>query len=264
MAMTGRSFDMARQYRLNYLTKEDLAKNGGIDTACRGASGYDFSLRGRYEGDSCHCVTGGFQRDGAGFFANRRLTMARGKGYARGTLSFAAQLRTRRLSSRLTLEALARQSHVSKSMISKVERGDVQPSLDIAVRIAEALNSTLSEMVRHDDYARVIKIARKDQSVIVDPNREWERRLLSPAFGGTRLEMLYATVKPKAKMGSFPPHLQGTEEYIVVLRGELRISINGTEYQLRAGDSLFFEADKHHALENPAKRPAEYLIVIKH
>jgi transcriptional regulator with XRE-family HTH domain len=190
--------------------------------------------------------------------------MAMGKKYTRGTLSFAAQVRARRLNSRLTLEALARKSHVSKSMISKIERGDVQPSLDIAVRLAEALRSTLSEMVRHDEYARVVKIERNLQSVVADPNGEWERRLLSPVFSGASLEILHATVKPKVKMGTFPRHAKGTEEYIVVFRGELRISINGASYPLRAGDSLFFEADKDHSLENPANRPAEYLIVIKH
>jgi quercetin dioxygenase-like cupin family protein len=149
-------------------------------------------------------------------------------------------------------------------MISKIERGDVQPSLDVAVRLAEALRSTLSEMVRHDEYAKVVKIARRDQSVVADPKRKWERRLLSPVFSGASLEMLYATVRPKVRMGTFPSHPKGTEEYIVVLRGELRISINGASYPLGAGDSLFFEADKDHSLENPSTRRAEYLIVIKH
>jgi transcriptional regulator with XRE-family HTH domain len=190
--------------------------------------------------------------------------MARRSKYVSGTLSFAAQLRARRASFRLTLEALSHKSHVSKSMISKIERGEVQPSLDIAGRLAEALRSTLSEMVRHDQYAKVVKIARKDQSVVTDPNRNWERRLLSPVFSGASLEVLHATVRPKVKMGTFPSHPSGTEEYIVVLRGELCISINGTSYPLRVGDSLFFEADKDHSLENPSSRPAEYLIVIKH
>jgi len=191
------------------------------------------------------------------------LIMVPGKKHARGTLSFASQLRSLRVNSGLTLQRLAKKSHVSKSTISKIERRDVQPSLDIAVRLAEALNSTLSEMVRHDEYARVVKIAKKDQSVVADPQRKWERRLVSPIFTGANFEMLYATVKPKVNLGTFPRHARGTEEYIVVLRGELRISINGVSYSLHSGDSLFFEADKDHSLENPASRTAEYLIVIK-
>jgi transcriptional regulator with XRE-family HTH domain len=192
------------------------------------------------------------------------MNSSHAKKYARGTLSFASQLRTLRVNSGLTLQALSDSSRVSKSMISKIERGDVQPSLDIAVRLAEALKSTLSEMLRHDEYARVVIIPRKDQSVVADPKGQWERRLLSPIFTGANLEVLYATVKPKVKMGTFPSHAKGTEEYIAVLRGELRISINGASYSLHSGDSLFFEADNDHSLENPASRPAEYLIIIKH
>lgn len=190
--------------------------------------------------------------------------MPSNKKYTRGTVSFASELRARRVRAGLTLEGLGQKSRVSKSMISKVERGDVQPSLDIAVRLAEGLNTSLSEMVRHDEYARVVKIARREQSVVADPARKWERRLLSPIFSGASLELLHATVKPKVNLGSFPRHAKGTEEYIVVLRGELRISINGAAHFLRTGDSLFFEADKDHSLENPASRSAEYLIVIKH
>jgi transcriptional regulator with XRE-family HTH domain len=190
--------------------------------------------------------------------------MPRTKKYGRGTLSFAAQLRRLRGTNELSLQGLSARSGVSKSMISKIERGDVQPSLDIAVRLAEALRSTLSEMVRHDEYGRVIKIERKDQSVVRDPRRKWERRLLSPIFNGVSLEVLYATVGPDVKMGTFPKHPPGTEEYIVVLSGRLKISINGTPYSLETGDSLYFEADKTHSLENPGGERAEYLIIIKH
>jgi transcriptional regulator with XRE-family HTH domain len=190
--------------------------------------------------------------------------MPRTKKYGRGTLSFAAQLRRLRVGSRLSLQQLSTTARVSKSTISKIERGDVQPSLDVAVRLAEALKSTLSEMVRHDEYARVIKIEKKDQSVVRDPRRKWERRLLSPIFTGASLEVLYAVVGAAVKMGTFPRHPPGTEEYIVVLRGSLRMSINGASYALEAGDSLFFEADRTHSLENPADQPSEYLIIIKH
>jgi len=181
-----------------------------------------------------------------------------------GSSSFAISLKSLRAVRQLSLQKLAEESRVSKSMISKIERGDVQPSLDIAVRLAEALHSSVSEMLRHDEYARVIKLERKSQSVVSDANLNWERRLLSPMFKGATLEVLHARVGARVNMGAFPRHPKGTEEYVVVLKGELNISIGGARYSLAEGDSLFFEADKTHALENPAGRPAEYLVIIKH
>jgi transcriptional regulator with XRE-family HTH domain len=182
----------------------------------------------------------------------------------RETQSFASSLRRLRTAKLLSLQALAAHSHVSRSTISKIERGDVQPSLDIAVRLAEALGSTVSEMLRHDEYARVIKLRRQDQSSVSDPRRDWERRLLSPMFHGASLEVLLAKVGARVKLGDFPRHPKGTEEYVIILKGKLNISIDGVSYLLDEGDTLFFLADRIHALQNPADRPAEYLIIIKH
>jgi transcriptional regulator with XRE-family HTH domain len=180
------------------------------------------------------------------------------------TRSFAMSLKALRTMRGLSLQGLAESSGISKSMISKVERGDVRPSLDVAVRLAEALGSSVSEMIRRDEYARVIKLERKHQSVASDPKLNWERRLLSPMFNGASLEVLHTKVGARVKLGAFPRHPKGTEEYVVVLKGKLSITIGGAQHSLEEGDSLFFEADRDHALENPAGRPAEYLIIIKH
>jgi len=48
-------------------------------------------------------------------------------------------------------------------------------------------------------------------------------------------------VGARVKMGSFPRHPTGTEEYVVVLKGKLNIAINGALYTLEEGDILFFE-----------------------
>jgi uncharacterized cupin superfamily protein len=182
----------------------------------------------------------------------------------RSTASFAAATRALRIAGQMSLQALADRANVSKSMISKVERGDTQPSLDVAVRLAEALGSTVSEMLRRDEYARVIKLEHRNQAVVKDPKANWERRQLSPAFSGSTIEVLHAKVGAGVEMGSFPPHKKGTEEYIVILKGKLEVTIGGAKYSLEEGDSLFFEANRGHALRNPSARIAEYLVVIKH
>ena len=44
----------------------------------------------------------------------------------------------------LTLEALAERSGVSRAMISKVERGEKNPTLVVAAKVAEGLDVDLS------------------------------------------------------------------------------------------------------------------------
>src|SRR3712207_9499948 len=47
----------------------------------------------------------------------------------------------------LTLEGLARSSGVSRAMISKLERGEKNPTLVVAAKVAEGLGVSLSQVV---------------------------------------------------------------------------------------------------------------------
>jgi quercetin dioxygenase-like cupin family protein len=45
-------------------------------------------------------------------------------------------------------------------------------------------------------------------------------------------------------------------EYAYILRGRLGVRIGGEEYELRAGDSLSFDAQRPHRLWTIGRRPA--------
>ena len=190
-------------------------------------------------------------------------TTKRSKHQSAATHSFASSLRELRQSRRATLQDLSVRAKVSRSMISKVERSQVQPSLDVAVRLAAALGTTLAEMLRIDAYARVIKLPRKEQAVIRNTEQDWERRILSPSFHDATVEVSRLALGPNVRLGSFPPHPKGAEEYMVVLKGKLRVKLNGTVLLLDQGDSLFFEGDRRHVVENATASRAELLVVIK-
>jgi transcriptional regulator with XRE-family HTH domain len=179
------------------------------------------------------------------------------------SLSFAEQLRLRREQQQHSLQALADRANVSKSMISKIERGEVQPSLDIAARLAEALGTNLSEMLRLDKRARVIWIPYSEQATARDPDGHHERRIISPVFARSSIEWLRITLHPGTSSGRFPAHHYGAEEYLVLLSGALRAVINEDSYELHVGDSLYFEAHHPHEFINAGQEVAEYLVVVK-
>ncbi|MFD0489694.1 helix-turn-helix domain-containing protein [Saccharopolyspora spinosporotrichia] len=61
--------------------------------------------------------------------------------------SFGARVRSRRHQARMTLEALAARSGVSRAALSKIERGEREPSLTVAVRIADSIGVLLPELL---------------------------------------------------------------------------------------------------------------------
>src|SRR3989338_5069206 len=143
---------------------------------------------------------------------------------------FAKQLNALRLQKGYSMQALAELANVSKSMICKIEQDKVQPTLDVAARLAYALGKTLSEMLHIGEKARVIFIPAGQQPVWHDADKV-TRKLLSPAFEGMTVEWLQSTL---------PPHC------------------------LQPGDSFFFEANHPHRFINSLNKPVEYYCVIKH
>lgn len=180
------------------------------------------------------------------------------------TRSFAMTLRQLRAARKLSLQELSALADVSRSMISKIEREEVQPSLDVAVRLAEALGTRLNAMIRNDAYARAVKIERDRQAVVRDPRGRWERQTLSPSFTASRIEVLRGWLAPQQNTGRSISHPRRAEEFICLLSGALRVRLDGESIDLAEGDSLFFEADQGHVLENPGDAPAHYMVVIRY
>ena len=59
-----------------------------------------------------------------------------------------------------------------------------------------------------------------------------------------------------------PIHEPGSRETVVVLAGDLVLTVDGEPYPLGAGDSATFDADLPHNLHNPGETTAEILAVI--
>ena len=159
-----------------------------------------------------------------------------------------------------TLEHLAERSGVSRAMISKLERGEKNPTLVVAAKVAEGLGVSLSRLVGIEERRRVVVVPREGRMVMRDPETGFERQLLSPRFGG--LEFIRNVVPEGSTSGEFPPHRRGVEEYVVVEKGRLGVVLGGEEHVLEEGDAAYFEADVAHRFDNAGEGECRYYLVI--
>ena len=162
----------------------------------------------------------------------------------------------------LTLEELAELSGVSRAMISKVERGEKNPTLVVAAKLAEGLGVTLSQLAGMEERREVVVVPRERRMVMRDPETGFERQLLSPSFGEKGVEFIRNVIPEGATSGEFPPHRRGVEEYLAVEKGSLRAVIGGEEHSLGEGDALYFEADLPHRFDNAGDGECSYYLVI--
>ena len=162
----------------------------------------------------------------------------------------------------LTLNGLAELSGVSRAMISKLERGEKNPTLVVAAKLAEGLGVTLSRLAGMEERREVAVVPRERRMIMRDPETGFERQLLSPNFAGLGVEFIRNKIPKGSTSDDFPPHRRGVEEHVVVERGTLRAVLGGKEYLLKEGDALYFEADVPHRFDNAGEGECSYYLVI--
>lgn len=149
---------------------------------------------------------------------------------------------------KLTLDAAAAVTGVSRSMLAQIERGDANPTISVLWKIANGYKVSFTSLIEPaPEQAAVIRCD------TVRPMVEDEGRYVNyPAFGFDEqrgFETYRIRIAPEGKLEA-EPHLAGTEEYITVFAGSVEIQVGEQVYCLNEGDSLRFRADTVHSYKN--------------
>ncbi len=172
------------------------------------------------------------------------------------------RIRDLRQQRKLSLDALARRSGVSRAMLSKLERGENNPTLVVAVKIAKALGATLSQLIGVEERQNVIIIPKEQRTVFRDPETGFERQLLSPTFEERGIEFVRHVIPEDSTSGTVPSHGRGSHKYLVVEQGKLKVTLDTTEYCLEQGDAFYFDAGVRQRFDNVGKGICSYYLVI--
>jgi transcriptional regulator with XRE-family HTH domain len=164
----------------------------------------------------------------------------------------------------LSLRDLAERSGVSAPMLSQVERGETSPTLAIANRIAAGLELTLSQLLRLDEGGSV-SIVRAEHVRHGGGGSGHDIEVLTPPLPGQRAELSRHALAAGASTGGPgdpPMHEPGSREITHVEAGTVTLFIDGERHELRAGDTVTFDADLPHHFENPGPDAASFLAIV--
>jgi transcriptional regulator with XRE-family HTH domain len=146
------------------------------------------------------------------------------------------RIRERRKELGLNLRELAQKTDLTASFLSLVERGHNTPSLDSLRRITEALDVPLFFFNQTNGQKPIVR--RDERIKITFPPGDLTCELLVPNLRN-RLEMFISRVHPSAGNIARPTR-HSSDECIYLLEGQLRVCLQDGEYDLRAGDSIYF------------------------
>ena len=159
---------------------------------------------------------------------------------------------------KMSLDALARESGVSKSMLGQIERGEVNPTITTVWKIAIGLKLPFSELTsRPESDLEVIKMP----STIIENDGTCRSYLLFPYDSERRFEVLNVELDPGARLCA-QAHLPGAQEFISIAAGELLLTVHGQSQHLTASNSLRFKADSAHDYYNPGKECCRINMII--
>jgi DNA-binding transcriptional MerR regulator/mannose-6-phosphate isomerase-like protein (cupin superfamily) len=154
------------------------------------------------------------------------------------------QLRTRR---GLSLARVAKAASISVGFLSAIERSQMSASIGTLRRLARFYKTNILDFF--DAAESNSRLVRPDGRKVLEAGPGVRMELL--AWGNTVMEPHLFRIAPRAGSGESYTH-EG-EEFLLVLRGELQLGLNGEEYRLRSGDSFYFESATPHHWKNPGR-----------
>jgi transcriptional regulator with XRE-family HTH domain len=156
-----------------------------------------------------------------------------------------------------TLNELAARSGISRRLIVQMEQAQANPSIGTLLRLADAFEVTLSELLPEQPTA----------TVGVRPAGETLQLWEGPRGGACRLlishgpiELWSWTLKP-GEVYESKPHRPGSVELLSVAAGTLDLDVGRETFSLSAGDSAWFDAATAHAYRNPTRSTTRFIMV---
>jgi transcriptional regulator with XRE-family HTH domain len=172
----------------------------------------------------------------------------------------AASLREARKARGLSLDAVAKLSGVSRSMVSQIERGESSPTVATLWNLTQALQVDFAGLLEGRPAPGIEVIHAEATPVIVGRGRNLTIRILSPAEEVGAHEVYELAFSAEGELLS-DPHSPGCREHLTVLAGQLRVVSGEEERVLAAGDTARYPADRDHAIH--AAGPARAILIVQ-
>jgi transcriptional regulator with XRE-family HTH domain len=176
--------------------------------------------------------------------------------------SLAATVEAGRQERGWSVNALAQASGVSRAMIARIERGDVQPTAALLARLSGAFGMTLSELVASAEGVPDRLSRHERQPVWRDPETGYFRRAVSPT-ASLMLQLVEVELPAGARVPMPRESYLFIDQQIWVLEGRLRFIEGEESHELMAGDRLQLGEPQACIFENPTNTVCRYLVAIR-
>ena len=179
------------------------------------------------------------------------------------TAHIAHRVRTLRAELGLSLDALANESDVSRSMISLVERAETSPSAVVLEKIATGLRVSLASLFDDASLPPNPVSRRADRTTWRDPGSGYVRRNISPGNFPSPIQIVEVDMPPGARV-TYETGARDVaiHQQIWVQKGSIDVTVGKVTHRLSVGDCLAMRLDVPTGFRNPTRKTARYVVVL--
>ena len=160
-----------------------------------------------------------------------------------------SRLKELRKAKGMSITDLAEHSGVSTGLISQIERNLVVPSVVNLYRIAQALDTDINYFFENERPKEAEVTRHGDLKVMITDQGHGIYQLFTNSRRGHILDLIRVTLKGGETYSREMVTHEG-EECGFVLQGTLTVLLDGREYRLYEGDSIYFRSTIPHKYLN--------------
>lgn len=169
------------------------------------------------------------------------------------------KIREKRLELGISLKELAEKTDLTSGFLSQIERNMSEPSITSLRKIANILGVAVFYFLM-DDVTTNPVVRKNARKTLKFPASHLTYELLCPDLA-RQMEMFIGRLEPGARTCEQPLVHMG-EEVVHVLEGEMWILVNGEEYNLETGDTIYYVSSYPHQIANKGNKDLVFISTI--
>lgn len=171
------------------------------------------------------------------------------------------RLKKVRLEKGYTLKDVAAKSGYSKALISRIENGNVSPSINSLLKIASALDVKPHDLFLPAKDAEPTLVQKADRKKVKMDGGKVEVEFLTVQSGEKKIEPLLITVERGATTGSKLGGQNG-EIWTMQLKGRMELTLGDKKHILDEGDCAYFKTSVPHSFRSIGRAKSVAFCVI--
>jgi len=174
-----------------------------------------------------------------------------------------ARMRELRKQKGLTLVEIAEKTGVAQATLSRIETGVMIGTIESHAKIAEVIGVGLPELYQDiDDRAAKTTLGKEDELKKASTHSRNIRITLMTQQASAKkiipllIELGAGTETDKEKKE------RGVEKFVWVQEGSVKVKLEKEEFDLKSGDTFYFDASYPHQIINDSAKPAKVFIAV--